>query len=222
MIVQMMRTANNPSTGRTSSSKRNFFMVGSTLQIANGKALGVSLRFGGIVRHTIEERFDVVVQATMGVADFLHRFFVEIGAHDTFGDAIIVGSSGDQAPAAILREKPFSVFWLGIIAVSRAEIHIMIVFLRPPVAVVIMSLQPAEDGFLWAIDIGWARDALALFRSVLQLVEPDTGLVQGFENGLHRLRIFFGKLLGKCADLFRVILPHVFGGDRSVADAIDN
>ena len=71
-----------------------------------------------------------------------------------------------------------------------------------------------------AVDVGRPRDDLGLLGPVLHLVEPDAGLVQRLEHGLHRLGILLGEFLGERADLFRMILPDLLGGDGGEADAV--
>src|SRR6185369_15663337 len=82
-----------PTSGRISQSSLNFFMrllgvesPGSTLQVFNREAGGVGFGVGRIEGDAVEERLRRVVGAAVRVADFLHGFLVEIGAHDAFRD----------------------------------------------------------------------------------------------------------------------------------------
>ncbi len=83
-------------------------------EVVDGERLGVVFGFGGVEFYAVEEGFGVGVGAAVRVADFLHGVFVNVGAHDLFGDAGVIDGAIDQTPAAVLAEEPGGVFELGV------------------------------------------------------------------------------------------------------------
>src|SRR5690242_2782523 len=119
----------------------------------------------------------------MAVANFLHRVLVEVRPHDLLSDALVVWRAGNHAPATELSDEPLRIFELGIVAVALAEMHEELVLVLTTVSVVIVSLQPAQDDILVAVDVSSPRDDLALLGTVSHIIQPNTRLVQRLENG---------------------------------------
>src|ERR1035437_10059622 len=175
----------------------------SALDGVDGETPGVSLKIaGGIKRGAVEEFFWSVIYRPVVHADFGHRLGVEVVTADLIHDGII-RCAFRHAPAAELGEPPLAVFRLREIAVPFAEMHVVVVLLFPSVTVVVVAQQAAENDFLRAVDVGRLRDDVALLGTVVQVVEPNAGVVQTLEHGFHGLRVFLGELGGEGADFFR-------------------
>lgn len=194
-------------------------MARSALDRLHREGRGVGFEVGsGVEFDAVEEGFGAGIGSGVGVADFLHGFFIDVGAHDLLGDAFVVGSAFDKAPAAELREPPLGVFGLRVVAVAIAEDHVVRVLELASVAHEVFAFEAAEDGLRRAVDVGSGADDVRLLGAVLHLVEPHAGLVQSLEHGFDGLRILRGELLGEGADFFRVILPNRLRGDGGETD----
>src|SRR6185436_10396301 len=110
------------SRGRSPHRKSNLYhdlyfliLFHSAFDIMDGERSSVLFRLGRIENHSIEERLSFFAWPAVGVADFLHRFFVNVRAHDFPGDAFVIDGSAEQTPPAILREEPDGILVLRVI-----------------------------------------------------------------------------------------------------------
>jgi len=89
-------------------------------QVLDSEALGVSfhVRFW-IKRNAVHHCPRLAIGTTMGVTYLPHRFFVDAGLHDFVRDPFVVRDALDHAPPPQLRDPPFGVGDLRVIAIAN-------------------------------------------------------------------------------------------------------
>src|SRR5260221_13525789 len=90
----------------------------SALHAVDGESRGVAVEIRFRVElDAVEKRLRALIETAMLVSDLLHRFLVDVRAHDFFGHALVVRRALHEAPAAELRQPPLRVLRLWIVAV---------------------------------------------------------------------------------------------------------
>src|SRR4029079_5858886 len=111
----------------------------------------------GIESLSVEERFFIIVQSAVFIANLFHGFFINIRTHQLLSDSFVIRRSLYQSPPAKLCEEPFTVFRLWVIAVPGAKNHVIRVLYLPTITIVVMSLQTPQYGVLITVNISRFR-----------------------------------------------------------------